>query len=192
MLSLITGKKAKRIYERIKPYEAPFLEERVLGKDVLESPELYPTAFDEFKKFASISVTSREQVAMISDQVDNVWHEFVLFTRQYANFCNNHLGKFLHHSPNTTSTPAAEGSVERFLTLYTKNFGAPHEIWGAEKYSNTSSQVQFKDSGSQCGAIIAGGETGADVASDAGAVSCGSGDAGAGCGGGGCGGGCGS
>jgi hypothetical protein len=32
--------------------------------------------------------------------VDEVWHEHILHTREYAEFCCRALGNFLHHVPN--------------------------------------------------------------------------------------------
>ncbi|WP_409559322.1 glycine-rich domain-containing protein, partial [Accumulibacter sp.] len=29
----------------------------------------------------------------------DAWHEFILFTRQYQQFCDRGLGRFLHHTP---------------------------------------------------------------------------------------------
>lgn len=31
--------------------------------------------------------------------IDEAWHRFVLFTHDYARFCVQHFGKFLHHQP---------------------------------------------------------------------------------------------
>lgn len=31
--------------------------------------------------------------------LDEVWHIFILHTRDYADFCNTYLGRFIHHSP---------------------------------------------------------------------------------------------
>jgi hypothetical protein len=36
---------------------------------------------------------------MPSQVVDDAWHEFILFTRQYQQFCERGLGRFLHHTP---------------------------------------------------------------------------------------------
>ncbi|WP_415898003.1 glycine-rich domain-containing protein [Neptuniibacter sp. QD57_21] len=38
-------------------------------------------------------------IAMPSQAVDVVWHEFILFTRDYEVFCSKALGQFLHHTP---------------------------------------------------------------------------------------------
>lgn len=32
--------------------------------------------------------------------IDEMWHCFVLCTRDYADFCSRYLGEFIHHSPN--------------------------------------------------------------------------------------------
>jgi hypothetical protein len=33
--------------------------------------------------------------------VDEMWHTFVLFTREYTEFCQRHFGRYLHHAPST-------------------------------------------------------------------------------------------
>jgi hypothetical protein len=45
---------------------------------------------------------------MPSVVVDDLWHELVLHTRDYADFCDAAFGRFLHHVPDPAmSTPAA-------------------------------------------------------------------------------------
>lgn len=39
-------------------------------------------------------------VAMPSQVVDDLWHEFILFTREYDTFCQQAFGHFLHHTPS--------------------------------------------------------------------------------------------
>lgn len=31
--------------------------------------------------------------------IDEYWHTFILFTREYTNFCEKVIGKYLHHKP---------------------------------------------------------------------------------------------
>lgn len=33
--------------------------------------------------------------------LDEMWHEFLLFTEDYAEFCSRYLGGYLHHTPKT-------------------------------------------------------------------------------------------
>jgi hypothetical protein len=38
-------------------------------------------------------------VSMPSQVADDLWHEFILFTRNYEVFCQKAFGKYLHHTP---------------------------------------------------------------------------------------------
>lgn len=54
----------------------------------------------------------KRMVAMPSQVVDDAWHEFILFTRHYDQFCRAAFGRFLHHTPAeamTAPTQASEG-----------------------------------------------------------------------------------
>ena len=41
----------------------------------------------------------KRMVAMPSRAVDAAWHEFILFTRGYQQFCQKAFGRYLHHTP---------------------------------------------------------------------------------------------
>jgi hypothetical protein len=43
--------------------------------------------------------TGSKFVSMPSQVVDDLWHEFILYTREYKRFCDQAFGGFLHHSP---------------------------------------------------------------------------------------------
>ena len=40
-----------------------------------------------------------KMVAMPSQVVDDAWHEFILFTRAYQQYCKKALGCYFHHTP---------------------------------------------------------------------------------------------
>ena len=40
-----------------------------------------------------------KEIAMPSKVVDVAWHEFILFTQEYQNFCHKGFGRFFHHTP---------------------------------------------------------------------------------------------
>ncbi len=54
-------------------------------------------------------------VAMPSQIVDVAWHEFILFTKDYATFCNKAFGYFLHHTPSEAmkSPTEAQFGIQR-------------------------------------------------------------------------------
>ena len=55
--------------------------------------------FLAMKQFLVVcSVVPGQKVAY--QDVDELWHTFLLFTRDYQNFCEEYLGRFIHHDPN--------------------------------------------------------------------------------------------
>lgn len=43
--------------------------------------------------------SGRQYVSMPSQIADDLWHEFILYTRNYDAFCRRAFGKFMHHTP---------------------------------------------------------------------------------------------
>lgn len=43
--------------------------------------------------------SGRKYVSMPSQAVDEVWHDFILNTKEYARFCKSAFGQFMHHTP---------------------------------------------------------------------------------------------
>jgi hypothetical protein len=50
---------------------------------------------------------------MPSAAVDDAWHEFILFTRDYDRFCQKAFGQFLHHTPTAGLGVASPRDVMR-------------------------------------------------------------------------------
>jgi len=55
-------------------------------------------------------------------QIDEMWHTFILFTRDYAAFCEGHFGCFLHHVPNEDEEQGPE-DPESVRGLLERHFG---------------------------------------------------------------------
>ena len=53
----------------------------------------------------------REFVSMPSQVVDELWHEFILFTKNYDAFCRQAFGKFLHHTPAVELTDTSKSNA---------------------------------------------------------------------------------
>ena len=43
--------------------------------------------------------SGRQFVSMPSQVADDLWHEFILYTRHYQQFCEQAFGQFMHHTP---------------------------------------------------------------------------------------------
>jgi hypothetical protein len=77
---------------------------------------------DELVRFLTLCATSTETLAP-SPLVDDMWHHFILHTRDYGEWCALHLGKFIHHVPSDGFT-LNSGSYERTRILLTGCFGS--------------------------------------------------------------------
>lgn len=94
------------------PYQR-FLDQRLAARRPELSPEQRGEVFAALDDYFQLCrKAGRRMVAMPSQAVDDAWHEFILFTRQYDKFCRHAFGRFLHHTPAeamSTPTQASEG-----------------------------------------------------------------------------------
>jgi len=57
--------------------------------------------------FLAYLKSGKQYISMPSQVVDDLWHEFILYTRNYAQFCRRAFGGFLHHTPAAALGKAA-------------------------------------------------------------------------------------
>jgi hypothetical protein len=77
--------------------------------------------------FIAYLMSGNRFVSMPSQVADDLWHEFILYTREYERFCARAFGAFLHH------TPAVVLGAER-----KSNEGLRRVWWYCRKYENIS------------------------------------------------------
>lgn len=71
-------------------------------KDYKVSQDLAKIHEIELKRYLILvadTLDDEDGLSMLSTQVDNLWHTFLLFTKEYQAFCNDMFGKFIHHVP---------------------------------------------------------------------------------------------
>jgi hypothetical protein len=76
---------------------------------VFEHPDLTPdhirTVEDGTRQWFRLAARHpKAKLSMPSVAVDALWHEMVLHTREYQEFCDQALGRFLHHVPESSMT----------------------------------------------------------------------------------------
>jgi hypothetical protein len=157
-------------------------------------------------------VKSGKSVGMPSKVVDDLWHEFILHSRDYASFCDKAFGGFLHHTPdssmkipmaqalgNTLDRIKARGNADTSATGVMTLAGIPLlfaidsalAIEGGFIHNDATISNLEAQRAAMASAAGSGGESGFSFGISSGSGesdggSCGSGS----CGGGGCGGGC--
>ena len=104
---------------------------RLIQRDKLAEQEV-EKAIIEFRKYMIVRLVTGKTIAMTSDIVDLVWHQFILFTKEYHEFCLTIFGEYIHHSPATDIKKPKQQHLENLLIEYTKLFGELPKIWKKE------------------------------------------------------------
>ncbi|MBD8068715.1 hypothetical protein [Bacillus sp. PS06] len=85
-----------------------FYLDNVKNRVLRERPSLADYEFEwtllEMKRYFVMNSLLRS-VPMFSARVDDIWHEMLMFTRDYEKFSKEFYGETLHHIPNMESTP---------------------------------------------------------------------------------------
>jgi len=76
------------------------VEERVMKEKKLKENE-YNWRLLDLKRYFILTSLLKES-PMFSNKVDDLWHEMLMFTREYDDFSKKYAGSILHHSPNVT------------------------------------------------------------------------------------------
>ena len=90
----------------------------------------------ELKRYLILAILDAGKFGMYSKDVDNLWHSFILFTKNYSDFCNTYSKKFIHHVPKIDSLETPEQATQNrknfshFIKKYEEIFTEEiHPIW---------------------------------------------------------------
>jgi hypothetical protein len=85
----------------------PALAERLVARIAAEHPDLAvdmpARILDQTLAFLDTCATATEPIGP-SELVDIGWHTFILYTHEYAEFCDRIAGRFIHHVPDDSPT----------------------------------------------------------------------------------------
>ena len=101
-------------------------------------------AIAEYKRFLYLGMVSDFPVTP-SRVIDQVWHEHLLFSRAYREFCRDVLGREFDHNPELLASDDQTGifqsQYEATLDLYETEFHMepPAEIWSTPKFKDRRS-----------------------------------------------------
>jgi hypothetical protein len=114
-------------------FEAPYLIEKLVNDHVCDNEDEARALFREVKRYLFLNRADQSKLWEIhSLRVDEVWHQFILFTRQYADFCTQYYGAYSPHSPSNAPVSAKNSASQKqvatfkeFHAYYEKVFGEP-------------------------------------------------------------------
>ena len=117
-------------------HEAPYLIEKLVKDRVVDTDEQGHALFTEVKRYLVLNEVDRTKSwKMYSLRVDEVWHQFVLFTVEYFAFCDKYFGHYVHHAPSNAPDPgfghkAPEATFAEFGDRYREIFGVElSDVW---------------------------------------------------------------
>lgn len=79
--------------------------------------------YKRFMSFKGLYPSIRD--GMFSARIDAVWHQHILYTKNYAEFCQSVFGYFVHHTPCNIMDLSDEAFAEygQWLTDYEEVYG---------------------------------------------------------------------
>jgi hypothetical protein len=83
----------------------------------------------ELARFFELTRWTEKPLAMISRNIDLLWHTFIQSTESYASFCQLSFGEVIHHRSRTPFSPVPDQAVRNFCECYEGRFGPVPDIW---------------------------------------------------------------
>jgi len=115
MIALVAWGVRQKIVRMRHVREAP-LPPGIFDKLRHRRPDIDPKQFPFVERalrdfFAAYLRSGFKPVSMPSQAADELWHEFILYTRHYQAFCDKAFGRFLHHTPAVVLSKAYDRNV---------------------------------------------------------------------------------
>jgi len=113
----------------IKNLDLEYLEKRLIDRQKW-SMEVSKEAVRRYKNFLMLLLKYPDQILAPAPDIDEAWHNHILFTRQYFCDCQKIFGDYLHHSPSrglgAEEKYAMEEAQLRTSNLYIQEFNEPY------------------------------------------------------------------
>lgn len=77
----------------------------------------------------TMGTTGKGDVMAPSRDVDPAWHAFILHSREYAEWCEEQFGRFLHHAPNS-KTRTTGLMLDVMDLIRGAGFEVDRSLWG--------------------------------------------------------------
>ncbi len=124
---------AQKLEASIPEHYVVQLWQRIQGEHSDMSYREFEWRWHEMKRYMIMCALMRE-VPMFSSRVDDIWHEMLMFTREYEQMSNQFYGYMLHHSPHSGGSISQPNERALFDWVYGELFPierANTNLWGA-------------------------------------------------------------
>lgn len=124
---------ALRLEASLDPDFVERLHQRVRERHPLMTESEWQWTWFELKRYFLLCGVMR-QVQMYSRRADDIWHEMLVFTREYQQFCERFCGTMIHHVPHGKAEVPNADDRAWFDWAYTELFTlspVSGRIWGS-------------------------------------------------------------
>ena len=82
--------------------------------------------------FLKVSAVTSDGTLSPSTKVDIGWHTFLMYTREYADFCQQIAGRMIHHAPSDVPDAAFKpgGAARATAAMLVNGMHVDQELWG--------------------------------------------------------------
>jgi hypothetical protein len=111
----------------------------------------------ELKRYLALCALHPSKEYGMKGPVDDLWHTFLVFTHEYAGFCETVAGRFLHHVPAEPDTrDVSRGRYQLMLQDYEATYeeAPPVHVWPRETASSCTGNCS-SGGGDSCGCSAA-------------------------------------
>jgi hypothetical protein len=79
----------------------------------------------QYRNFLYLAAFTKDKLPVPSKAIDGIWHTALLYTIDYARFCEYISGCFIHHTPidDPLTSEQIEYRYNKLVTLSTEHFG---------------------------------------------------------------------
>jgi hypothetical protein len=102
----------------------------VLSEEMKWTVSFTDQVFAEYEKFMHLK-TLDDDISPCAN-IDIMWHEMILDTKTYNDYCLKNHGQFIHHYPqNAVDDDKRNLRFKKTLILYSKTYDMepPHDVW---------------------------------------------------------------
>jgi hypothetical protein len=133
--------------QRVLEFEAPYLEEKYVSTGLAENREQAASLFLELKRYLVLAGTETKPLPMMSALVDAAWHQFILYSAEYEQFCCSLFGSYQHHQPRPADRDANDGTAQlsTFVDAYRERFGPLPDVWHNERCLRADTRLVHAD-----------------------------------------------
>ncbi len=106
-----------------------FVQQRLLDREQWDQEDVIE-AIRRYKNFLILIYKYPDHLLAPASDIDEVWHNHILFTREYSKACEHIFGGYLHHTPaqssNTEEKDLMKNAQQHTAELYVKEFNEPY------------------------------------------------------------------